>query len=217
MLFPGYLIGYSYFTTHMDGRYASMLGFWKANPTALSALSLSVALLLSAAALVYYWSLDNWSGHPFVHKLMPYATNGLWRRVVGDINTEFRRWASIPTGILVFSSPSSYCRIDKFTIHTSPITKVVVTDNWVLLLGQWPWQFRLAHQSDVATSLEGSDHHHISTEGQLGGTQFLTVRVNNRRSQEESFVFRWRGSRWRMCEMRRELVNGFLFFVVVLG
>ncbi len=147
-----------------------MLSFWDANPTALLALSVSVAGLISAAALVYYWSLDNWASHPFVAKLAPY---GLWRTVAGDINTEFRR-------------------IDKFTIRTSPISKVVVTDNWLLLLGQWPWQLRLAHQSDVSTvSLVASDHHHISTEGQLGGTQFLTVKVHNRRRTEESFVFRY--------------------------
>ena len=24
------------------------------------------------------WSLDNWAGHPYVKKLMPYAQNGLW-------------------------------------------------------------------------------------------------------------------------------------------
>ncbi len=68
---------------------------------------------------------------------------------------------------------------------------MVVTDNWVVLFGQWPWQFRLAHQSDISTSIVASDHHNISTEGQLGGTQYLTIRVNNSRPNAESFVFRF--------------------------
>ncbi len=170
-LLPGYLAGYCYFTSYVDGHYPSMRAFWQSNPTALSALSLAIATPIAMAVLVYYWSIDNWSRHPFVSKFLPFASDGQWRQVAGDINTEFRR-------------------IDKFTIRTSPIAKVVVTDNWVVLVGQWPWQFELAHQSDVTTTLVASDHHHISTEGHLGGTQYLTVKVNNGRPNADSFVFR---------------------------
>ncbi len=88
----GYLLGYSYMSTYGDGNYSGMLDFWRSNPAAMSALSLSIAVPISLAALVYLWSMDNWSKHPFVQKLMPYASNGLWRHVAGDINTEFRRY-----------------------------------------------------------------------------------------------------------------------------
>ena len=48
--------------------------------------------------------------------------------VAKDINTEFRR-------------------IDKFSIRVNPLQKVVVTDNWIVMVGQWPWKFHLAHQA----------------------------------------------------------------------
>ena len=83
-----------------------------------------------------------------------------------------------------------FFRIDKFTISTNPISKVVVTDNWILYIGQWPWSFNMAHQSDVSVSLVQSEHHQISTEGEAGGTQFLTIQVKNRRPRTKSFQFR---------------------------
>ena len=63
-------------------------------------------------------------------------------------------------------------------------------DNWIVLVGQWPWRFNLAHQSDVTLVLVSSEHHQISTEGQAGGTQYLTIQVKNRRPNAESFTFR---------------------------
>ncbi len=65
-----------------------------------------------------------------------------------------------------------------------------MTDNWIVLVGQWPWRFHLAHQSDVTLRLVGSEHHHISTEGEAGGAQFLTIEVRNARPNAESFSFR---------------------------
>ncbi len=81
-------------------------------------------------------------------------------------------------------------RIDKFTIQVTPLTKVVVTDNWLILFGQWPNQFELAHQSDISLTVVDSDQHHLSTEGHVGGAQFLRIKVNNRRPGTRSFIFR---------------------------
>ena len=81
-------------------------------------------------------------------------------------------------------------RIDKITIRTNPVAKVVVTDNWIIMVGQWPWNFHLAHQSDVELAIIRTDHHQLSTDGEAGGTQFLTIRVKNRKPNSESFDFR---------------------------
>ena len=35
----------------------------------------------------------------------------------------------------------------------------------------------LSHQSDVRLQLANSDHHRISTEGEIGGAQFLHIKV----------------------------------------
>ena len=82
-------------------------------------------------------------------------------------------------------------RIDKLSIKTNPVVKVVVTDNWILMVGQWPWNFHLAHQSDVELKVVKTDQHQLSTEGQAGGTQFLSILVKNRRDNSGSFTFRY--------------------------
>ena len=93
-----------------------------------------------------------------------------WQSVANDINTEFRR-------------------IDKFVIKNSPISKVAVTDHWILYLGQYPWNLKVAHQSDqsIALSLVDSRQHEISAQGQSGGAQYLTIQVNARKSGSFSF------------------------------
>ena len=70
------------------------------------------------------------------------------------------------------------------------MVKVIVTDNWIIMVGQWPWNFHLAHQSDVELKIVKTDQHQLSTQGQAGGTQFLTILVKNRRDNSESFTFR---------------------------
>ena len=75
---------------------------------------------------------------------------------------------------------TEFRRIDKFIIPTNPVIRVVVTDNWIIQVGQWPWQFQMAHQSDVSLALVESEHHQISTEGQVNLHPYqLLVRSNN--------------------------------------
>ena len=41
-------------------------------------------------------------------------------------------------------------RIDKISVRTNPLSKVVVTDNWIVLVGAWPWSLQLRYAwSDV--------------------------------------------------------------------
>ena len=84
-----------------------------------------------------------------------------------------------------------FLRIDKLCIRTNPVMKVVVTDNWIIMVGQWPWNLHLAHQSDVELKIVKTDQHQLSTDGQAGGSQYLSILVKNRRANLESFTFRW--------------------------
>ena len=95
--------------------------------------------------------------------------------------------------LILLSSKSTilFLRIDKLCIRTNPVMKVVVTDNWIIMVGQWPWNLHLAHQSDVELKIVKTDQHQLSTDGQAGGSQYLSILVKNRRANLESFTFRW--------------------------
>merc|ERR550519_1797343 len=166
----GYLLGYSYFTSIVDRNHPSMADFWDHWPVFWNLLLASLTLPIIAITTVWFWSLNNWERHPFISKLKLYA-NTTWHQVAADIETEFRR-------------------IDKISIRTNPLSKVVVTDNWIVMVGAWPWSLQLSHQSDVNLQLASSDHHRISTEGEIGGAQFLHIKVTNRRPEIASFTFR---------------------------
>lgn len=167
----GFMLGFSYFHVHVDQEQPSIYAFWEGNLLFQISLAVFLGLWLLVWTVAQYWTLNDFENHPYVTKLKLYAQNGDWKSVMSDINTEFRR-------------------IDKFTICTNPIERVVVTDNWVIFLGAVPWKFHIAHQSDVTLNLIGSEHHHISTEGQAGGTQFLKIEVQNGKPNCESFSFR---------------------------
>ena len=163
-------------------------------------------MALAATSLAFYWSINDWTYHPFVKKLSLYCVNNSWRDVANDINNEFRRYAlcciylkilSFQNNILEFASlilsnklTILFLRIDKLCIRTNPVMKVVVTDNWIIMVGQWPWNLHLAHQSDVELKIVKTDQHQLSTDGQAGGSQYLSILVKNRRANLESFTFR---------------------------
>jgi len=167
----GYFLGYSYFTSVVDRKYATILTFWSHFPTFYTALVISILVPLALLSLSWYWSLNNWERHPFMAYLKKVSTGGNLREMIADIETEFRR-------------------VDKMCVQTNPLTKVVVTDNWILVMGAWPWSLRISHQSEVRLELSSCDSHSISTEGEIGGTQFLNITVVNRRPEVGSFIFR---------------------------
>ena len=107
-----------------------------------------------------YWSLNSWSNHPFSKSLRPY--NPTWTSLAADVETEFRRidkiclqtsplrlkllLASLP----IFSFLSSFPPLDSSWILHLPsflpwqfCRKVVVTDNWILTIGAWPWSLHI--------------------------------------------------------------------------
>jgi len=171
LLPAGYILGYSYFTSIVDRNYPSMASFWSHWPLVWNLLVVSIILPILAISVLWFWSLNRWERHPFVAKLKLYARSMPWEQVAADVETEFRR-------------------IDKISIKASPLTKVVVTDNWIVVVGAWPWSLHISHQSDVKLQLVNSEHHKISTEGEIGGAQFLHIKVVNRREEVPTFQFR---------------------------
>lgn len=166
-----HLLCYSYFTVVLDHNYPSVSEFWDTYPIIYNILAVSVLIPILLMSLVWFWSLNNWSNHPMVAKLKLYARDGNWRQVGADIETEFRR-------------------IDKISLQTSPLSKLVVTDHWVVVIGALPWSLHVSHQSDVSLQLMSSEQHRISTEGHIGGAQFLHIQVQNRRADIPSFNIR---------------------------
>ena len=81
--------------------------------------------------------------------------NNEWSDVVNDINIELRR-------------------PDKLIIQTGSINKVIVSDNWILQVGQWPWNFNLAHKSNVQLELVKSVHLVLSPGHYDAGVGFST-------------------------------------------
>ena len=135
-----YLATVSYCTVVLDSHYSSFTAFWDTYPVIYNLLAVSILLPTLSLSLLWYWSLNNWSNHPMVRQLRLYARDGNWRQVAADIGTEFRR-------------------IDKICLRSSSLTRLVVTDHWVLLIGSWPWSLRLSHQSDVSLHLINSEQH----------------------------------------------------------
>jgi len=164
----GYLLGYTYFSA-LDGDYEHVSDVLEESNLLLNLLAASVLLPLLSLTAAWLWSLNDWARHPFVSVLTTYSAD--WRQVARDVEREFRR-------------------IDKFSVRPSPLSKLVVTDNWLVLTGCWPWSCRLSHQSDVSLQIVSSEQHRISTEGHIGGTQFLHIKVDNRRPEIGSFTIR---------------------------
>jgi len=165
----GYLLGYSYVTTQIDFNYKSIVLFWNNWPQLYNLLLFSTLLPVGLISLTWYWSHNDWAAHPVVKKIQVYAMD--WKTLAEDINSEFRR-------------------IDKISVQTNPLQSLVITDNWIVLLGFWPWHFHISHQSDASLQVLSSDDHTISTEGELGGAQFLQLQVNCRKPNVANFSFR---------------------------
>jgi len=166
----GYLLGYSYITTVIDENYSSMDDFWRNWPIIWNILVLTVLLNLALISLVWYWRITGWSSHPLVTRLQLYNPDN-WSSLAADIDTEFRR-------------------IDKISLSVNPLERLVVTDNWVMLVGSWPSAFRISHQSDATLRVLTSENHTLSVEGELGGTQFLHLEVACRKAGVGNFRFR---------------------------
>ena len=60
----------------------------------------------------------------------------MWRLSLGEMVTA---WG------LYFLIHDHVRRIDKISIRTNPLSKVVVTDNWIVMVGAWPWSLQVRY------------------------------------------------------------------------
>lgn len=106
------------------------------SPLQLAWKTLIVAAILLpglVAAAIYYWSRKGWENHPIAKRLHKFSVQGHrlsdWKAVAASINDEFRR-------------------DDKVVIKMNPVSKLVVTENWIIKTG--PYWINIAHQDDTA-------------------------------------------------------------------
>ncbi|KAK3912130.1 E3 ubiquitin-protein ligase TM129 [Frankliniella fusca] len=124
---------------------------------------------LTVCALFFWWFPNLWRNHPISRKLAVYANPGAtWWAVASDINIEFRR-------------------VNKITIQSSSVVRVVATDNWVIKIS--PYTLDVAHQSDTALILSSADVHpwspHIND-----NVQFVNIEVKPTRQNAQPFKIR---------------------------
>ena len=164
----------------MDEDFPSIEALIKVYPPFYYSLILASTLVVSVFSLAYYWSLDNWQNHPFVKKIKKFSSDQ--ETIATDVNNEFRS-------------------IDKLQIRTSALTKIVVTDNWIVKVGQYPWKIQIAHKSDVTLELIKSVHLALSPDSDAGGVQYLTILVKSRRAAKP-FEIRCKSTEYRELEQR---------------
>lgn len=74
-------------------------------------------------------------------------------------------------------------------MQTSPITKIVATENWILKIT--PLHINLCHQTDANLVVKESDTYHSLNN--LGTVQYITIEVKSSRSNVDPFTIRIKG------------------------
>lgn len=138
-----------------------------------SLICMAMVLPLFTICLIAYYQRDQWENHPIAKMLKRYSNTpnvtGSWRVVASEINNEYRRQEKL---------------VKKF----SAITKIIVTENWIIKTSLYFVNF--AHQSDTALIAVNSDSHNISIQDTNDSVQFVNIEVKPTRSGVKSFKIR---------------------------
>lgn len=134
---------------------------------------LAVLLPICSLLLIYYYKQNNWKNHPIAkilskHSNTPFDQNS-WTAVAAQINSEYRR-------------------NDKLEKRFSSITKIIVTESWIIKTCLYFVNF--AHQSDSALIAVDSDSHNISIQDTNDSAQFVNIQVKPTRNGARSFRIR---------------------------
>ncbi|KAI4486165.1 hypothetical protein M0802_012484, partial [Mischocyttarus mexicanus] len=106
----GYILGFTLFD-HID---ANKVQLFYQSPLWLSIVIITITGPAYALYTIFKWSKNDWKMHPIVQNLLIYTDNNAnWKTVASEIDIEYRR-------------------IDKILIDTNSVTRVVVTDNWII-------------------------------------------------------------------------------------
>ncbi|KAK9496772.1 hypothetical protein O3M35_010569 [Rhynocoris fuscipes] len=163
MLPIGYLLGLGIITENL-AIITSLDGLWWSTFVLMAHL-----LPLTTAFVISRWAHDNWSEHPIACTLKLFCPEGSsWKQLASSINIDYRG-------------------IDKISLEPSSLTKIVVTNSWIMKIS--PYKLELAHQSDSSLEVCSADTHHISVEGE-GTVQYVNIKVKTTRPGVPSFFIR---------------------------
>uniref|UniRef100_A0A0N5AY74 Transmembrane protein n=1 Tax=Syphacia muris TaxID=451379 RepID=A0A0N5AY74_9BILA len=110
----------------------------------------------------------SWESHPTIQCLKKYDPE--WQLVEKNINDEYRSQ-------------------DTFALSLSGIEKVVMTNSWILSVGNY--SVKCAQVSDVQLEAIEADEHPISHHEQFGGpVQFVNIEVRSCTKKLEPFIIR---------------------------
>lgn len=134
---------------------------------------LSLILPIFSMCLIAYWQKHSWANHPIAKILRKYSNQpeerDSWKIVASEINNEYRRQ-------------------DKLVKKFSAITKIIVTENWIMKTSLYFVHF--AHQSDTALIAVNTDTHNISIQDTNDSAQFVNIEVKPTRGNVRSFKIR---------------------------
>ncbi|KXJ75741.1 hypothetical protein RP20_CCG011130 [Aedes albopictus] len=124
------------------------------------------------AGAIYYWSRKGWENHPIARRLAKFC----------DGSERFRDWKAVAANI-----NDEYRRDDKVVIRMNPLSRVVVTENWIIKTG--PYWINIAKQDDTALIAYKSDTHDVSQEA-FETVQYVNIAVKPTRPGIREFSIR---------------------------
>lgn len=132
---------------------------------------LAFILPFATVGLIYYYHRNNWQNHPIVKILNKFSNTPemRWKIVANEIDNECRR-------------------NDKLIKRNSAISKIVITENWIMKTSLYFVNF--AHQSDTALIVINSDTHNISIQDGSDSVQFVNISVKPTRNGVKNFTIR---------------------------
>lgn len=162
-----YFMTYYFYFGAYKTPYISMRYMWS------TLIVMSLILPLFSMCLIAYWKKHNWANHPISKILRKYSNRpeerDSWMVVASEINNEYRRQ-------------------DKLIKKFSAITKIIVTENWIMKTSLYFVHF--AHQSDTALIAVNTDTHNISIQDTNDSAQFVNIEVKPTRVNVKSFKIR---------------------------
>ena len=125
----------------------------------------AVSVWIGCVTLVCYWHMNKWSNHPIAKTLALYGDS--WTAVAAEVNREFRS-------------------IDKFTSGPSGVSRVIVTDNWVIQTNAY--SVKLAHQDHVTLAIKSTKEYQVSPDT-MTTVQYIQLHVHPSKAHS-SFLIR---------------------------
>ncbi|XP_050533820.1 E3 ubiquitin-protein ligase TM129 [Daktulosphaira vitifoliae] len=136
-----------------------------------------IPVVLSCSVL-YKWMSNNWANHPLVKILIRYDP-GDWMLVAREISMEYQ------------------C-LQKLTLSCGTLTRIIVTDNWVLSINLY--SVNIAKKMESSFVVYSSDNHNTSPDGNLGSVQFINIQVIPIRARVKSFFIRIKSEDFKTLE-----------------